>query len=76
MSSETDSKNLLLSTAELELMQVLCVRSHNDRLSGRSTVMKLDNRISQEPNPADMSLMFILGVTVGAAVPLLLLASG
>jgi hypothetical protein len=38
--------------------------------------MKLDNKISEEANPADMSLMFILGVTVGAAVPLLLMASG
>jgi hypothetical protein len=38
--------------------------------------MKLDNKVAQESNPADMSLMFILGVTVGAAVPLLLLASG
>jgi hypothetical protein len=37
--------------------------------------MKLDSNIPQEANPADMSLMFILGVTVGAAVPLLLLAS-
>ena len=43
---------------------------------GRSTVMKTDNRITLEANPADMSLMFILGVTVGAAVPLLLLATG
>jgi hypothetical protein len=38
--------------------------------------MKLDNNISQETNPADMSLMFILGVTVGAAVPLLMFAAG
>jgi hypothetical protein len=38
--------------------------------------MKLDSKITQEPDTADMSLMFILGLTVGAAVPLLLFASG
>jgi hypothetical protein len=38
--------------------------------------MKLDSNASQENNPADMSLMFILGVTVGAAFPLLLMAAG
>lgn len=38
--------------------------------------MKLDSKITQEPDSADMSLMFILGVTVGAVVPLLMLASG
>jgi hypothetical protein len=38
--------------------------------------MKLDNGITSETKSADMSLMFILGVTVGAAVPLLILASG
>lgn len=38
--------------------------------------MKLDTAITSETKSADMSLMFILGVTVGAAVPLLILASG
>ena len=38
--------------------------------------MKLDNRSQQERSDADMSLMFILGVTVGAAVPLLVMAAG
>jgi hypothetical protein len=38
--------------------------------------MKLDSKTPQEANGADMSLMFILGLTVGAAVPLLVLASG
>jgi hypothetical protein len=46
------------------------------QVMGRSTVMKLDSKISPEANSADMSLMFILGLTVGAAVPLLVLATG
>ena len=46
------------------------------KVMGRSTVMKLDSKISPEANGADMSLMFILGLTVGAAVPLLVLATG
>jgi hypothetical protein len=38
--------------------------------------MKLDNRISEEREGANESLMFILGVTLGAAVPLLIMAAG
>ena len=38
--------------------------------------MKLDTGMTSQAKSADMSLMFILGVTVGAAVPLLILASG
>jgi hypothetical protein len=38
--------------------------------------MKIDTRLSQEDDSRNSSLMFILGVTMGAAVPLLLLASG
>jgi hypothetical protein len=40
-----------------------------------SSVMKLDNKLQQDATGADMSLMFILGVTVGAAVPLLVMAA-
>ena len=49
---------------------------YTTQVMGRSTVMKLDSKISPEANGADMSLMFILGLTVGAAVPLLVLATG
>ena len=38
--------------------------------------MKPDNKISLEDDSANPSLMFILGVTVGAAVPLLIFATG
>jgi hypothetical protein len=41
-----------------------------------SLAMKIDNISLQSSNTADKSLMFILGVTVGAAVPLLLMAAG
>jgi hypothetical protein len=41
-----------------------------------SRTMKLSNRIEEEPTSADTSLMFILGVTIGAAVPLLVMAAG
>jgi hypothetical protein len=37
--------------------------------------MKLDNRELPDSEGANESLMFILGVTVGAAVPLLIMAA-
>jgi hypothetical protein len=37
--------------------------------------MKLDTRTTTEREGANESLMFILGVTVGAAVPLLIMAA-
>jgi hypothetical protein len=41
-----------------------------------SRTVKLSNRIEEQPTSADMPLMFILGITVGAAVPLLVMAVG
>ena len=38
-------------------------------------MMKLDTRTTEEREGATESLMFILGVTVGAAVPLLIMAA-
>ena len=40
-----------------------------------STTMKLENKIAEERYGGNESLMFILGVTVGAAVPLLIMAA-
>jgi hypothetical protein len=39
-------------------------------------MIKLDNKVLEEREGANESLMFILGVTVGAAVPLLIMAAG
>jgi hypothetical protein len=38
--------------------------------------MRLNVGILEDAHSAEMSLMFILGVTVGVAFPLLLLAAG
>ena len=38
-------------------------------------VTKLDTRMTEEREGANESLMFILGLTVGAAVPLLIMAA-
>ncbi len=64
---------VFVATAKLELVRGCRVPFTYDGNASRA--MKLDNSVRREDDSASPSLMFILGVTVGAAVPLLILAS-